>query len=137
MSTTLGIRNNNPFNIRYNNINRWKGLVGSNKGFCVFSDVEFGLRAGIYLLRKYIDVYKLKTVPKIISRFAPPTENDTRSYISYVCNFMDIPLHFEFDLRSDGAKYYLYSLCAAMVKYESCYTLTNTEFNSVYSKYFK
>lgn len=137
MSTPLGIKNNNPFNIRYNNINRWKGLVGSNKGFCVFSDVEFGLRAGIYLLRKYIDVYKLNTVPKIISRFAPPNENDTCAYISYVCNFMDFPLHYKIDLSCEDDMFYFYRLCAAIVRYESCYTLTKTEFNSVYSKYFK
>lgn len=135
--TSLGIRNNNPFNIKYNNINKWKGQTGSNKGFCVFSDMEFGLRAGIYLLRKYIYVYKLTSVKAIIGRFAPPSENRTSSYISFVCEFMGVSSDFEIDIHSELFLSYLWKLCCAICSYESWYNLSCEEFLLVYNKYFK
>lgn len=81
---TLGKINNNPMNIRYNSLNRWLGLQGSYKGFCVFSCVDYGLRAGIITLRTYINKHGLTSVEKIIKRFAPASENDTYSYIHFV-----------------------------------------------------
>ena len=36
---------NNPYNLRYNPINRWKGLVGNYRGFCVFDDFDHSTRA--------------------------------------------------------------------------------------------
>lgn len=79
---------NNPANIRYNKNNNWLGLIGSDNGFCEFDSLEHGLRALIVLLRNYINVYKLHSVSKIISRYAPVCENDTRNYISYVNGFL-------------------------------------------------
>lgn len=79
---------NNPANIRYNALNRWKGLIGNNNGFCEFSDITFGLRALCILLKRYIKGYNLTDVDTIIKRFAPPSENNTCNYIRYVCNFL-------------------------------------------------
>ena len=79
---------NNPANIRYNKKNNWLGQVGSDNGFCVFDNIEHGLRALVILLRNYINVYKLHSVSEIISRYAPACENDTRNYISYVNGFL-------------------------------------------------
>lgn len=75
---------NNPANIRFSEANNWFGLVGNDNGFCVFESVDFGVRALIIILRKYIRVYKKKSVQEIISRFAPVCENDTRHYVAYV-----------------------------------------------------
>lgn len=85
---TLGIRNNNPGNIRPdgddNPNNDFKGKVGENKGFIVFESVQFGLRAlCIDLTNKY--KRGLNTVEKIISVYAPPSENNTPAYINSVC----------------------------------------------------
>lgn len=135
--TSLGIRNNNPFNIKYNNINKWKGLTGSNKGFCVFSDMEFGLRAGIYLLRKYINVYKLKSVKEIIGRFAPPSENATSNYISFVCVYMGVRPDSQIDEFLVKDLSMMWNLCSAICTYESFYILSYEEFSRVYNKYFK
>lgn len=75
---------NNPANIRYSVKNKWLGLVCNDNGFCVFESPDYGVRALVVLLRKYICVYKKTTVQEIISRFAPACENDTRNYVAYV-----------------------------------------------------
>lgn len=81
-----GIRNNNPFNIRKSN-SRWKGLIKStDPDFCQFSTMTYGLRAGMVLLRNYVRK-GYDTPRKIISRFAPSTENDTSRYTDFVCKF--------------------------------------------------
>lgn len=81
----LGIRNNNAGNIRASgNWQEWQGAIGENQGFIVFDTVENGLRAMARVLRTYRDLYQLNTVQQIISRWAPPNENDTSSYIKSV-----------------------------------------------------
>lgn len=77
---TLGQRNNNPLNIRYSKQNNWLGQIGSNKGFCVFDNIEHGYRAAIMLVRNYVRK-GFNTPRKIITRFAPSNENDTQAYI--------------------------------------------------------
>ena len=86
---SIGIRNNNPLNIRRSKT-LWKGQVlpqgGSGEGaFCVFSSVEWGIRAAFCILRTYATKYRLNSVRDIITRWAPPSENDTQSYIRHVC----------------------------------------------------
>jgi hypothetical protein len=73
---------NNPGNIRYNPA--FKGCVGSSKGFCKFSSMGFGYRAILTLLTTYYTKYGLTTIRGIFNRYAPPTENNTESYINLV-----------------------------------------------------
>lgn len=75
----------NPWNIRYNKYNHWRGQMGEHKGFVVFASQMFAYRAFIILMESY---HKLgfTTVCQIIRRFAPPTENDTDAYIGFVCS---------------------------------------------------
>ena len=79
----LGVINNNPLNIRYNLSTKWKGQAGANKGFCVFTDMVYGYRAAIVLLCNY-QRKGYDTIRKIITRWAPPSENNTKAYISAV-----------------------------------------------------
>ena len=85
-----GIRNNNPLNIRIGN--SWLGEVKNptDNEFEQFVHVCYGLRAGFILLKRYINRYKLNTIEKIISRWAPRNENNTRSYINQVAKGMNI-----------------------------------------------
>lgn len=85
-----GIRNNNPLNIRVGNT--WLGEVThpTDDEFEQFVHVCYGLRAGFILLKRYINRYKLNTIEKIISRWAPHNENNTRSYINQVARGMNI-----------------------------------------------
>lgn len=82
--TPRGIRNNNPLNIRIGNY--WQGEVENqtDKTFEQFTQMEYGLRAGFYLLRRYISRYHLNTISDIIKRWAPANENNTENYIKRV-----------------------------------------------------
>ncbi len=105
------MRNNNPLNIRKVKGQKWKGEAspqpspvgegalpqgGSDNvssplgevgrgAFVRFSSIAWGLRAAFCILRTYRDKYKLVCIEDIITRWAPPTENDTRKYICDCC----------------------------------------------------
>ena len=81
-----GIRNNNPLNIRRNPANQWQGLrpVQADKLFCQFKAMKWGLRAAIRLMENYIR-RGAQTPRQIISRWAPPSENNTQGYITQAC----------------------------------------------------
>lgn len=105
--TPRGIRNNNPLNIRKGN--DWKGErpVQEDKAFEEFTSMEYGIRAGFIILRKYITGYngltqKFNTIEKMISRWAPTVENNTAAYISQVSKMTGIPatLKISFSQRS-------------------------------------
>ena len=86
----LGIRNNNPLNIRRVNGTHWQGEILPLKGaggsaFVQFSSIEYGLRAAFCLLRTYRDKYHAVCIRDIITRWAPPSENDTEKYIYDLC----------------------------------------------------
>ncbi len=88
MNQTLprGIRNNNPGNIRWGE--NWQGLKKDGKkqdaSFCVFTSPIYGIRALAKVLINYKKLYGLKTIRSIISRYAPPNENQTQAYIQSV-----------------------------------------------------
>lgn len=85
-----GIRNNNPGNIRAGAFANSMGATGADKnGFAIFSDMQAGVRAAIHLLHGYIS-RGYGTVRKIISRWAPSSENDTESYIAAVAKKLGI-----------------------------------------------
>lgn len=81
---------NNPFNIRYNAANRWKGLVGNYKGFCEFEDIKFSVRAAAHLLMWSYRKSGCFTYLDIINRWAPPSENDTSSYLMFICKTLQV-----------------------------------------------
>ena len=85
-----GIRNNNPLNIRKGN--NWKGERPNqtDKAFEEFESMQMGIRAGFVILRNYITGYggrtrPFNTIEKIVSKWAPITENATGRYIDFVC----------------------------------------------------
>lgn len=86
-----GIRNHNPGNIRIGDL--WKGLANrvnmtdeqrAERSFCVFAGPAWGIRALAKILLTYQRKYGLYTIEDIITRWAPPVENDTESYIESV-----------------------------------------------------
>lgn len=129
----LGIRLNNPSNIRYNVLNNWKGQVKSRckNGFCYFSRPEYGVRALLSLLRTYIYRYNLTSVRQIISRFAPSSDgNDTELYIKNVCKHLscspDSSLSFDFYSTSIASN--LFYLASAICKQETGFELSHSVF---------
>lgn len=98
-----GIRNNNPLNIRRSQ-DKWQGLreVQNDPSFCQFKEMKWGVRAGAKILQTYQRKYGLKTLRQIINRFAPPTENDTSSYIISVSRRAKIHPDVEIDTTNRG-----------------------------------
>ena len=85
---TRGMRNCNPLNIRRVAGTHWRGEVVSpirDKEFVEFCGLEYGIRAAFCILRTYRTKYQAVCIEDIITRWAPPTENNTRKYISDLC----------------------------------------------------
>lgn len=130
--STRGIRNNNPANIRRGC--NWIGLVSmpTDKKFCQFVSITFGVRALLITLRTYVVKYKLRTIPQIIERWAPPSDgNDTSRYIQFVekaVQTVDAPVKLslqpiDFKPEFQHSECLLYLITKAMCKMESNYNL--------------
>lgn len=120
--TTRGYRNRNPGNIEHVGANKWQGLADppSDGRFCRFVGHEYGLRALAVLLIAYQDRHGLRTVRDIITRWAPPGENDTAVYIAAVARRMGVGPDDPLDLHRHE---HLRPLVAAIVAHE-CAGLT-------------
>ena len=75
---TRAWRNNNPGNIRMSDFSRRAGAIGEAGGFAVFPDEQTGQRAVKQLLRG--KSYNNLTIANAVSRYAPPSENNTVAY---------------------------------------------------------
>jgi len=110
-----GIRNNNPLNIRIGNV--WLGEVKkpTDKSFEQFISMEYGIRAGFVILRRYIRRYGIDTIAEIVARWAPSSENNTKAYISAVAKRTrlnpGLPVRFE-------DKEIMCSIVSAMIEVE-------------------
>lgn len=94
----LGVRLNNPFNIRYSRHNNWLGQIGNVNGFCKFSLPYYGVRAFAILYRSYLRTGR-DTVSRFIRSYAPNCENNTCLYIKCVCYYMGCGPHYKLSLK--------------------------------------
>lgn len=79
-----GLRNNNPGNIRRSAV-KYKGeTTGSDPAFKTFETMAWGYRAMFVVLYTYQTRYGCDTIRQMITRYAPPKENNTESYIRAV-----------------------------------------------------
>lgn len=109
-----GYRNRNPGNIDWSPRNKWQGQVGREASgnpprFAVFESHAYGIRALVSLLTTYQDRHRLRTVEKIISRWAPGNENDTEAYIEHVARLTGFG-------RSDTLDLHTYEHAEPLVK---------------------
>ena len=83
-----GMRNNNPLNIRHC-ASRWLGMADeqTDKDFVQFKALRWGIRAAFVIIRTYIKQYRCDTITRIVSRWAPASENNTKAYIDRVVKF--------------------------------------------------
>lgn len=93
---TRAIRNNNPCNIRRGD--PWRGMMPqgnmtpeqrAERDFAVFQSPVWGFRAACLILQNYFRL-GFDTVEKIITRWAPISENDTQAYIRAVCAHLGV-----------------------------------------------
>lgn len=92
-----GVRNNNPGNVRIGA--HWQGLMPRDQmtpeqvkedEFCVFQAPKWGFRAMAIIFKNYARLYGVKTIREAISRWAPPSENDTEAYIKAVSDYVGV-----------------------------------------------
>ncbi len=126
MSTPRGIRNNNPGNIRWGD--DWKGLVPpaqrTDKDFCQFFDSKWGIRALVKVLLNYskrpgvpgVGNSGIDTVREIISRWAPPNENNTEAYIQSVAKACGVKPNDNLDLTD---KKLMLAMVKAIIQHEN------------------
>ena len=89
-----GLRNNNPGNLITTTV-AWQGKIplnkntDQNKKFEQFENVYYGIRA---MIRQFItDIGRGKnTVKLLITKYAPPIENDTDAYINSVAKTLGV-----------------------------------------------
>ena len=118
MTQPRGIRNNNPGNIRHGA--KWKGIDEKSReldsAFCVFKSPIYGIRALGKLLQNYQSLYDLDTPRKIISRYAPPNENQTQAYIQSVAKQLSITPDTQINLKEEGV---LIVFVKAIIRHEN------------------
>lgn len=125
-----------PFNIRYTHKNNWLGQIGfvetSSGKFAKFISLEFGVRAGIVLLRNYLRRGRTSVVSVLMS-FAPNSENDLNAYIEYVSRrFVKLNLD-STDIKFASPAFN--ELCSSICKYECGYTLTHECINQIINQF--
>lgn len=100
------MNNNNPGNIKLTN-DIWKGqsIPGDSLTFVTFVSPSYGYRALFVLIRSLIGK-GYNTISDLIAHYAPPGENNTESYISFVERETGINRN-DFLFVSDLAKIYL------------------------------
>jgi hypothetical protein len=111
-----GISNCNPGNIRHGD--DWLGLaeLQDDTAFCKFTDAKFGIRAAAKILLTYYRKHRLKSVGAIISRWAPPNENDTLAYVAHVAQTMGVLADQELTIDKT---HILRGLLKAIIKHEN------------------
>ena len=110
-----GLRNNNPLNIRHNADVFQGEIKGEDKAFKTFSSMPYGYRAAFVTLGTYLS-RGWNTIEKIITKWAPPNENNTQGYIANVEKWSGVPRNKELT-AADGADYIM--IVAAMSAVEN------------------
>ena len=107
---TIAMRHNNPGNLR-----AAPTAVGVSRGFAVFSSALEGFVAMGGLLQRYAS-RGIDTVASIISKWAPPSENNTGAYIAQIARALGVDPNTHLNLRDPGV---LSQIMAAIAHVES------------------
>lgn len=112
-----GLRNNNPGNL-IRTKNAWTGKIpypqSKDEKFEQFTHLKYGIRAMIKDLVNDINKGK-NTVTKLISEYAPKSENNTEAYILAVCKTIGVGKNDKITSINNG---FLLLLVRAILKVE-------------------
>ena len=98
-TSIIGQRINNPLNVRQYG-QGFEGDVGEENSFIKFEDPRYGVRAADKVLSTYGRDYGIDTIEDVISRYAPPSDdNPTQAYIDFVSGKTGIGQSEEIDLQ--------------------------------------
>ena len=113
MDAPLGIRNNNPGNLRGNDL--WLGRSGvDEQGFVQFKTPQAGIRALAINLKNQQKKYGINTIEVLVSKYAPSNENDTQGYIRFVSQQTGIQPNQKINLSKPDVLYKLSKAIMAM-----------------------
>lgn len=128
-AVAMGIRNNNPLNIKWygredwqNDPKRWRGMVGvftdwNGNKFVIFDSVENGYRAAAVILKNYQRIYGINTIEGIIGRWAKADGRPVATnYAGIVADEVGVGVDEALDLVNDDAT--LAAVMKAMSKVE-------------------
>lgn len=117
------VRNNNPGNIIRSGID-WRGMAArqDDPRFITFESPKYGFRAMARVIQSYRE-RGLDTVAEIITRWAPPHENDTDAYIAAVAERMGVRPHEKLHLSPESPQ--LQALVRAIAIHETGYFAWN------------
>lgn len=87
---TMGLRNNNPCNLKSSKNTKWDGQIGSDGKFIIFESPEYGIRACAKNLKNYQHKNGLDTLRSMVYRMGPPHENDTKKYVRNLSNIVGV-----------------------------------------------
>ena len=79
-----GLRDNNPGDLTPPPSGAWNGQIGLDGPFSIFSDTILGLRALAMDIANNVTLDGNNTITLLITKYAPPFQNDTAAYISSV-----------------------------------------------------
>ena len=120
-ATTLARKNLNFLNVKGTG---WVGQIGNDKfGHAIFSSLEYGIRAGSFVLKNYAKRHKISTVEGIVDRFCEAKGKTRAAYIRHICKALGVKADEKFDLIKS-----MPILLRAMVRFESGETLPERYF---------
>ena len=100
---TRGLDCNNPFNLETSVKITWVGEIKPTNDpdgvLCTFDTPEHGLRAGFRDLVNQQALHGLNTWSEIITKYAPPTENNTLAYIKALVDATGCAANQKLDLK--------------------------------------
>ena len=131
----LGLRNNNPGNLKMTSpqqgwmgsINRAENTDGTFEQFLFY---VYGLRAMLKLMRSKMKEEGKNTIRRLITTWAPPSENSTETYIAHVAEATGIPQNQPIDINDRDR---LYALARAIELFENGQVvMTRTDFDQAF-----
>lgn len=127
-----GVRNCNPLNIRRGS--KWLGLASHQDGeFCTFVSNDWGVRAACKILHSYAR-RGIRTVAEIIRTWAPPSENDTETYIQIVCSRTGFRPNHQIDVYDEDT---MVALLLAMAWVECSTVFDESEFRLGFRRFMR
>lgn len=131
-----GQKNKNPFNIKRSDSNSWIGKIvqsdGSfalDKDFEVFDSFVYGVRAGMYLICKYIFDYNVSSLESLIHRFCPDGNVIEANY----CRFIREYTQYSYNDLPEITYPHFVKLCRAICMFESTYKIPDNVLNLSFS----
>lgn len=100
-----GVRNNNPVNVtNLGGDQKWAGQTGSDGAYATFATPEAGMAAADKNLQAYGTKHGIDTIAGVIQRWAPPSDNDTASYIATVAKATGIDPNQKINLKNPNVR---------------------------------